>query len=1074
MNSLKMSKMPVILALYTASLGSAFAQSYGVTNFAGANSIKDNASATENFFRRPGGVASDANGNLYLADGDDQRIRRITQGGIVTTIAGTGRGGFLGDGGQAVDAQLRSPKNLALDRKRNLLYFSDYENFRVRQINLQTGIIRTVAGNGKFPFSGAGPDAAAIALSPSGVAVDSDGNLYISDDLSNRIYKVVIATSALTILAGNGDYGDAGDNAPATGAKFRSPSGMAIDAQNNLIFIDYYNTRVRKINLQTGIVTAFAGDGFATTDGDNGSATVASVFYPDAIAVDDTGGVLISEYLQVRLVKNGIITTLAGTKVRGYTGDGGSAKQSRIGFSEGVTALAGGDFIISDTENHRLRKVTQGVISTIAGTDVKDGGPASAAYLNNPHGLLRDAAGNLFLTDSRNFLLRKISTTGVITSVAGTGIYGPFPERISGGRGMAFDSKGNLYLADASNNRIMLVTAAGTMRIFAGQTNGSFGYTADGGLATTAKFNAPKGVAIDANDNVYVADWGNNRIRRIDAVAGTVSTIAGNGKTVFSGDGGAALAAGLSPAALLLDKSGNLVIADDFNNRIRRINLQTGAISTIAGNGTEGITIDNVAATSASIMLPEALGMDAQGNLYVGQLGYVHRVSAATGLISKIAGNGLFTTTRETGAATDVSMDPLDIKINTDGSILIADATNHRVRLLSLLRPASLTISSGNNQAVPAGTNLSISVKLTDAAGLIIYNEPVTFSVVSGTATLSKSTNFTGADGIAATVVAVGASATGAVTVRASAANLTPVTFTLTASAASSALPTVSSGGVAGAPLSTPAIRALSSNAIASVFGTNFAAAGTSRIVGAGDLLAGKIPTTFAGVCVQVGAVRAPIYAVFANQVNFQVPALVPDAATADVRVITSCGTADEKISAPEAVPARSATPEFFYFSQTSDGRNPIAALNAVTGQPVGATFPPAKPGDIVALYATGFGDTDPSLDAGQIPDSIARVKGNVQIQFGGKPLPTGNVLYVGIAPFNPGLYQVNLKIPDDAADGDMAVTVLIGSQSTPVGPYLTVKGSGIAPSDVAKQLELQRMQRMGNVDRERLEIRKR
>lgn len=486
-------------------------------------------------------------------------------------------------GGQAVDAQLRSPKNLALDRKRNLLYFSDYENFRVRQINLQTGIIRTVAGNGKFPFSGVGQDAAAaIALSPSGVAVDSDGNLYISDDLSNRIYKVVIATSALTILGGNGDYGDAGDNAPATGAKFRSPSGMTIDAQNNLIFIDYYNTRVRKINLQTGIVTAFAGDGFATTDGDNGSATVASVFYPDAIAVDDSGGVLISEYLQVRLVKNGIITTLAGTKVRGYTGDGGSAKQSRIGFSEGVTALAGGDFIISDTENHRLRKVTQGVISTIAGTDVKDGGQASAAYLNTPHGLLRDATGNLYLTDSRNFLLRKISTTGVITSVAGTGIYGPFPERISGGRGMAFDSKGNLYLADASNNRIMLVTAAGTMRIFAGQTNGSFGYTADGGLATTSKFNGPKGVAIDANDNVYVADWGNNRIRRIDAAAGTVTTTAGNGKTLFSGDG-AALAVGLSPAALLLDKSGNLIIADDFNNRIRRINLQTGAISTIAG-----------------------------------------------------------------------------------------------------------------------------------------------------------------------------------------------------------------------------------------------------------------------------------------------------------------------------------------------------------------------------------------------------------------------------------------------------------------------------------------------------------
>ena len=1060
------------LVLAVACVGSACAQSFGVSNFAGANSVRDNASATQNFFRKPLGVASDANGNLYVADGDDNRIRRINPGGIITTIAGTGRGGFFGDGGQAVDAQLNFPRNLALDRKRNLLYVVDYFNARVRQINLQTGIIRTVAGNGILRFTAPGPDAGAIPMSPNGIAVDADGNLYISDETANRIYKVAVPPGALTILAGTGEFGDAGDNAPAIGAKFRFPTGMAMDASNNLIVIDYLNTRVRKINLQTGMITALAGDGFPTTDGDGGSATLASVLYPDAVSADDAGNVLISEYLQIRIVRNGIISTVAGTKVRGYTGDGGSALQSRIGFSEGVTALGGSDFAISDTENHRLRRVTQGVISTIAGTDVKDGGPATSAYLNSPRGIIRDTAGNVFITDSQNFLLRKINATGQINTAAGIGIPGSPLERLGLSRGMALDSRGNLYIADSGNNRILLIPQNGPSRIFAGPANGSSGPSTEGGLATTAKFSSPRGVAVDAADNVYVADWGNNRIRKIDAALGTVTSIAGNGRSAFAGDGAAASAAGLSPAAIVIDKSGNLIVADDVNNRIRQIDLKTGIITTIAGNGTAGASTDNTAAKLVSLTFPEAVAVDAQNNLYVGQLGYIHKISVTTGLINRIAGNGSFATTKETGAAVEVPMDPLDIKVNADGSILVADATNHRVRLLTALRPASLTISSGNNQSVPPGTNLSIAVKITDATGLIIFNEPVTFAVVSGVATLSKLTSFTSTDGIASTVVVVGSDA-GPVTVRASAAGLTPVTFTLT-STLGAVLPIVSSGGVAGAPLSTPAIRAVSPNAIASVFGTNFAPAGTSKIVSASDLVNGRIPLNLAGVCVQVGAVKAPIYALFANQVNFQVPALVAASTNVDVRVITSCGTSDEKISLPESVPVRAATPEFFYFSQTVSGRNPIAAINAISGQPVGATFAAAKPGDVVSLFATGLGETDPALEAGQIPDSIARVRGNVQIQLGGKPLANSNILYVGIAPFNPGLYQVNLIIPADASDGDLAVDLQVGTQSTPVGPYLTVKGGGPAPSESFKQRQLDQLQRSeGLTKREAPQVRR-
>ena len=648
MNAPHFPKTCAVLALYAVSVTSVFGQSYGVSTYAGANSLKDNASATEKFLRRPQGVVADANGNIYLADGADNRIRRVTPGGIITTIAGTGRGGYFGDGGPAIESQLNSPINLALDRKRGLLYVADYENLRVRQINLQTGIIRLVAGNGKVPFTSAGPDAGSVGMSPNGVAVDSDGNLYISDDANNRIYKVVVATGALSVIAGTGEFDSTGDNGPANVSKFAGPTAMAMDAANNLYFIDYYASRVRKINLSTLVMTAVAGDGFLGSDGDGGPATRASILYPDAIAVDDAGNVLISEALQIRIVKAGIITKLAGTKVRGFTGDGGGANQARIGFAEGLATLSGDDYVIADTENHRLRKVTLSIINTIAGGDVKDGGAATAAYLSSPHGIIKDAAGNLIVTDSENYLVRKVATGGQISSIAGAGLPGSPIDRVGYGRGMAYDSRGNLYIADSSNNRIMILPTSGTMRVYAGPSNGASGLSAEGGLATTARFFSPKGVAIDSNDNVYVADWGNNRIRKIDASALTVTTFAGNGKLAYSGDGGPATAAGFSPAALLFDRQGNLLIADDSNNRIRRIEITTGRISTIAGDGTAGTTGDNVAATATSLYYPEALAVDAQNNIYVGRFGYVLKVAASSP--SRTSANSIVSSTSAANA----------------------------------------------------------------------------------------------------------------------------------------------------------------------------------------------------------------------------------------------------------------------------------------------------------------------------------------------------------------------------------------------------------------------------------------
>ena len=1049
-----------IMGIALTSVAPAWGQSYGVTTIAGANSLNDNASATTNFLRQPSGVTVDGNANIYLSDGDDNRIRRITPGGIITTIAGNGKSGYSGDGGQAVNAQLSGPQQLSLDRKTNLLYVVDYLNYSVREINLQSGVIRSVAGSGSFPFSGPGPDATKIGMSPSGVAADN-GIIYIADDLNHRIYRVTASTGALTLLAGAGGSGNSGDNGPAAAAKFFGPTQLALDVTSNVLFvIDYYNTRVRKVQLQSGIVTGAAGDGFPTTDGTGGNALVASVFFPDAIAVDEQGNLYISEALQIRKVTaaTSIISLIAGTITPGFSGDGGPSNQARLGFSQGVASIGNGDLIVADTDNHRVRKIVQGTINTIAGTDIRDGGQATSAFLNTPRGILKDAAGNIYLSDTRNYFVRKISPSGVISSIGGTGGYGTQADRITDGRTLAFDSKGNLYVPDARNNRIAQISASGTTKVFAGSSSGASGASAEGVLATTAKFNRPTSIAIDANDNVYVADWLNSRVRKIDPVTGLVTTVAGNGTPTYSGDGGFATAAGINPYGLAFDKQGNLLISDYLNNRIRRLDVNTGRISLLAGDGTAANTNDNIAAASASITRPEQLTVDAQGNVFVTHAGFIHKISAA-GIVSKVAGNGNFTGGKETGAGVDVAMDPVDVRVNSDGGILFADYSNHKIRLLTPLKPANLTISGGNNQSVPAGANLTISVKLTDAASLLIFNEPVTFTVVSGTATLSKATVNTGTDGVASTVVLVGANAAGLVTVRAVAAGLNPVTFVLSPTAAVTA-PTISSGGVAGAPLSGPPVKALSRNGIASVFGSNFAAAGTSKIVSPADLDGGKIPINFAGVCVQVGAVKAPIYAVFANQVNFQVPELPAGAANVDVRVLTDCGTAKEQVSAPESVAARAAVPEFFYFAQTADGKNPIAAANAVSGQLIGPSFVAAKPGDVLTLYGTGFGDTEPNLDPGQIPISIASVKGSIQMKFGGRVLATSNVLYVGIAPFNPGLYQVNLIVPSDAADGNQTVELQIGDQSSPLGPYILVKSPNGSTTNVLHQDELSKAER--------------
>jgi uncharacterized protein (TIGR03437 family) len=258
--------------------------------------------------------------------------------------------------------------------------------------------------------------------------------------------------------------------------------------------------------------------------------------------------------------------------------------------------------------------------------------------------------------------------------------------------------------------------------------------------------------------------------------------------------------------------------------------------------------------------------------------------------------------------------------------------------------------------------------------------------------------------------------------------------------------PRINTGGVVGGGLGPPRVAQISSNAIISIFGLNFALPGTAALVGGADLVNGRLPTRFAGICVQIGSELAPIFHVFPEQINVQTPSL-GGGGPVSVQVRRNCGALDEARSNEETVTLQAASPEFFYFVRNADGRNPIVAINATTGTLVGTpgllpggNFAPARPGDAVTLFGTGFGRTSPSFAAGELPSGIGATVEVPLVQLGNRILTSQEVIYVGVAPFLAGVYQVNLLLPADLPDGDYPVTIFLGAFSSPRTGFISVR----------------------------------
>jgi sugar lactone lactonase YvrE len=614
--------------------------------------IGDGKPATSAALNYPQFAAYDLQGNLLISD--NCRLRKVDKKGIISTIAGTGICGFSGDGGLATHAKVAGPSGIAVDSSGNI-FFADWFNQRVRKID-RAGTITTIAGNGKAKYCGDGKQAVKACLNaPEQLAIGRDRSgevLYIADWFNQRIRQVVLRTGIITTVAGNGTPGYSGDGGPAKKASLNYPWGVAFDGKIGSLWIsDTDNLAVREVNLKTGIITTFLGSlgvpaGLVTDksgnlhvaevfgplvekmtvpgksrsvdagvvgpggfNGDGIPANTAFLAYPYGVVVDHAGDVLTMDTGNARIRRGSgsqQITTVAG----GYIGDGKAATSAAVNTPQAIAFDKLGNLYIADMYNHRIRKVdASGTISTFAGNGISgysgDGGPAQNASLYFPDGVATDASGNVFIADVSNQVIRKVDSSGTISS---------FAQDQASPNLMTTDSAGNLYVAETFYCRISKFDPDGTSSVIAG-VQGQCGFNADGIPATQAQLNEPYGVALDSKGNLYIGDSSNNRVRMVDT-SGIIHTIAGNGTCGFSGDRGPGTSAMLcSPTGVAVDAKGNLYVADWLNYRVRRVDA-TGTIETIAGTGNYLYNGNGLPARKTNIS-PFSIAVSPSGEVHV-------------------------------------------------------------------------------------------------------------------------------------------------------------------------------------------------------------------------------------------------------------------------------------------------------------------------------------------------------------------------------------------------------------------------------------------------------------------------
>jgi sugar lactone lactonase YvrE len=551
-------------------------------------------------------VALGGSGNIYVADSGNHTIREITPAGEVTTLAGSARFQGSTDGTNST-ALFDTPSGVAVDNS-GKVYVADTDNNTIRVIS-PSGMVTTLAGLPQHSGSVDGTNGTARFNAPLAVATDGSGNLYVADT-GNGTIRMITPAGVVTTLAGS--------------TLFDAPSGVTVDGSGNVYVADTDNDTIRKIT-PAGTVTVFAGSANAFGNFD-GKGKAALFDEPLGMAVDASGNIFVADSLnyEIRMVTSAaVVTTLAGSgPVFGNADGTGSA--ARFDSPYGVAVDTNGNVYVADTLNQTIRKITpEGAVTTLAGLAATIGsadGTNSTARFYDPFAVAVDSSGNVYVTDNGNNTIRKITSAGVVTTLAGlAGSPGSADgtnstARFNDSSGLAVDGSGNVYVADTGNQTIRKITPDGVVTTLAGSV-GIYG-SADG-TNSTARFFAPFGVAVDSSGNVYVGDSGNQMIRKITPT-GVVTTLAGLAGSIGGDDGTGSAALFDFPRGVAVDGSGNIFVADYYNYTIRKITPE-GAVTTLAGLAQASGTDDGTGDT-ARFFFPNGVAVDSSGSVYVAEI----------------------------------------------------------------------------------------------------------------------------------------------------------------------------------------------------------------------------------------------------------------------------------------------------------------------------------------------------------------------------------------------------------------------------------------------------------------------
>ena len=610
-----------------------------ITTFAGSDITYPNTPLPANSasFGQLVSVAIGPSGDVYFVSESRSLILRLDPAtNSVAIVAGIGIGGYSGDGGPATKAELNNPQGIAFDAAGNL-FVADNRNNVVRKIDTQgtittfatapyvvgvaiakdgtlyasnyfqlirvnsNGATTVIAGGSQPGYGGDdGPATAALLSNASGIIFDQAGNLLVADSGNNRIRRIA-TDGTITTIAGNG-HSSVSIAGPATSTAIGYPIGLILDSDGNLYTGSFLNNQLLKIDTtgQLSIVNSSASTFFLTGPGPVTSARL----NPSWEAFDQVGNLYVVDSLIgcIWKVTGGTIQVAAAFAPNFALGDNGSAVLAGLNAPSGVWAAADGSLLIAEQFNQRVRRVSpDGVITTIAGNGVigvTNPGSALSASLFVPGAVAADSLGNVYLVSGGPVF--RVNSSGTLSLF----YKGPFHASA-----IATDSQNNLLVA--VGNQIVRVLANGAARVIAGTSQQ--GFFGDNGPATLASLNGPRGVAADSVGNIYIADTGNSRVRKVTP-NGIISTIAGGGASEI--DGVAATQSAVSPYSLICDQSGNVFFVEFYNSRVREVST-AGIITTIAGTGTPGFSGDGGLATSATLNEPAGVAVDAVGNVYI-------------------------------------------------------------------------------------------------------------------------------------------------------------------------------------------------------------------------------------------------------------------------------------------------------------------------------------------------------------------------------------------------------------------------------------------------------------------------